>query len=126
MYRIAALVLPFMLGGCFLTRGTVNEPISAEAVAGLEVGTSTTTDVLEALGAPLDVVQLGRKSAWRYDFTTLKRAALFAVVIGFLNEDSRQDRVWVFFDEEGVLRDLGSTFEGKEPVYAMPWVEIHE
>ena len=126
MLRTLVLALPFLLGGCFLSRGTVNEPLPASAVESLEVGVSTSTDVLEALGAPNDVVQLGRRSAWRYDFTTQKRAGVLLLIVGVLNEDTRSDRVWAFFDEEGVLTDIGATFEGQDPMYAMPWVDIHK
>jgi len=126
MNRLLALALCGLLGGCFLTRTTVNEPLPVAAVEGLQVGTSSSADVLEALGAPTDVIQLGSKSAWRYDFGASKRAAFSILIVSFLNEDTRADRVWVFFDEAGVLSNIGSTFEGKDAVYAMPWSDIHE
>lgn len=125
MLRTLVLALPLLLGGCFLSRGTVNEPLATGAVDSLEVGVSTSTEVLEALGAPNDVVQLGKRSAWRYDFTTQKRAGVLLIIVGVLNEDTRSDRIWAFFDENGVLTDLGSTFQGEDPMYAMPWVDIH-
>ncbi len=126
MTRLLALAFCCLLGGCFVSRGTINDPISTAKVDGLEVGVSTSADVLKALGAPTDVVQLGSESAWRYDFTSFKRAGLVLIIVSFLNEDTRSDRVWVFFDEEGVLRNIGSTFQGKDAVYAMPWADIHE
>ena len=126
MNRLTPLLLAALCGGCFLSRGTINEPLSLEAVESLEVGRSTAEDVLRVLGAPTDVVQLGRESAWRYDFTTTKRAGLLLVVVALLNEDTRSDRVWAFFDAEGVLRNLGTTLEGEEAKYAMPWVDLHD
>jgi len=126
MNRLLALVLAGLLSSCVLSRGTVNEPLPVAEVEGLQVGSATATDVLAALGAPTDVVQLGLKSAWSYQFSSAKSASLFLFLVNFTNDDVRSDRVWVFFDEEGVVTNLGSTFEAKDTVYAMPWSRIHE
>ena len=46
--------------------------------------------------------------------------------MALFNEDARQDRVWLFFDENHVLSHVGSTFAGHRPQYSMPWEDIHE
>jgi hypothetical protein len=70
------------------------------------------------------VVQLGRRSAWRYDFTNSKRAGFSIVVVTLLNEDSRSDRAWLFFDENLVLIGAGSTLQADASEFAMPWSKI--
>jgi hypothetical protein len=82
--------------------------------------------VVDRLGAPVDVVQLGRRSAYRYQFTSSKREVLFLLVLGLYNQDTRSDRIWVFFDEKQVLTHVGSTFQGAETEYAMPWEDLHD
>ena len=120
---LLAIFLAFTASGCFISRTAENDPLSTEALQTLTPGTSTATEVLDALGAPNDVVQLGRESAWLYDYTMRKRAGMFLLVVGLLNEDTRQDRIWVFFDEDNVLQHAGSTLNAEEAVYAMPWVD---
>ena len=125
--RLAALLLLCVpLSGCLIDRTTVNEPIRREALAGLVPGTSSARDVVAALGAPVEVVQLGRRSAYRYEFEKSKRAALFLILVGLVNRDTRSDRVWVFFDAEDVLSHVATTFEGGRAEYAMPWEDIHD
>lgn len=127
MHRnLLAILLAFAASGCFIARTAENDPLSAEALETLTPGTSTATDVLDALGAPNEVVQLGWEAAWRYDYTMRKRAGLFLLLVGLLNEDTRQDRIWVFFDESDVLRHVGSTLNAEEAVYAMPWVDTRD
>lgn len=113
-----------MLPSCFIARTTTNEPLSAQRLQALKVGASTAQDALAALGAPHDVVQLGRRSAWRYDFTNSKRAGFSIVVVTLLNEDSRSDRAWLFFDENLVLIGAGSTLQADESEFSMPWSEV--
>jgi len=106
---------------CAFARQTENRPLVESALAELQPGVSSAADVVRVLGAPVDVVQLGRRSAYRYQFTSSKRTVLFLVVLGLYNQDTRADRAWLFFDENQLLTHLGSTLEGEEPEYAMPW-----
>ncbi|MDP6539140.1 MAG: outer membrane protein assembly factor BamE [Planctomycetota bacterium] len=115
------LVLPFLCGSCFVSRDRVNEPLPAAVVTELEPGVATADDVLDALGAPADVVQLGRRSAWLYLFNQTKSAAFSVLVVTLVNTDTRSDRVWVFFDEAGLLTHVGGSFEGATAAYTMPW-----
>ena len=119
-----ALSLAFLLPGCLLARTSLNEPLDPARVASLQAGMSS-ADVVRVLGAPTEVVQLGRKSAYRYDYSKQKRAGLFLLIVGFFNEDTREDRVWAFFDDEGVLTHFGATLEADQVRYAMPWTELH-
>ena len=78
--------------------------------------------ILKARQLGFSTWSLGRM----YEFTTTKNAALILVAVNFYNADRRSDRVWVFFDENQVLTHVGSTFQGSEVEYAMPWQELHE
>jgi hypothetical protein len=115
-----------LLPGCFMTRGTVNEPIDRADVQKLVPGTSTARDAVAVLGAPSEVVQLGKRTAYRYEFTTTKRGVLFLIVLGFYNEDTRSDRVWLFFDANDLLTHVGTTLEAADTEYALPWYNIHQ
>jgi outer membrane protein assembly factor BamE (lipoprotein component of BamABCDE complex) len=106
---------------CFINRERVNQAIDQKAYARLEAGVSTADDVLRELGAPTEVVQLAKRSAWRYDFTLKKGAAFWPIILVFVNTEARQDRVWAFFDEAGLLTHVGASFEADKASYAMPW-----
>ena len=115
-----------VLPGCFISRSSVNEPLDGGQLAQLHPGTTTAAEVLEALGAPTEVVQLGRRTAYRFDAETSKRAGLWLLLVGFVNDDTRSDRVWVFFDENDVLTHVGATLHARDPQYAMPWQDVHD
>lgn len=115
-----------VLTGCFITRETLNEPLPVEAIRAMQPGQSTARDVLESLGAPSEVVQLGRRSAFRFDSGVTKRAGFALGILNLLGEDTRADRVWFFFDEADVLIHYGSTFASHRTQYALPWEDIHE
>jgi len=117
-----ALVLglaPFVTG-CFISRNTVNTPIDPVAVAALQPNVSTADDVTRLLGAPLEVVQLGRRSAWRFEYELEKRAGLFLILFGTVGSDAQFDRVWIFFDEADRVTHIGATFDSDESEYALP------
>ena len=125
---LAGLGLAFvalLTPGCFLSRNSVNVPLHAEKLAQLTPGQSTQAEVLTSLGAPIDVVQLGFRTAWRYDYTVEKRAGLTLFVITLINTDVQQDRLWLFFDEKGVLAAAGSTIDADKAVYELPWTNEH-
>jgi hypothetical protein len=122
---LLALLL-FLAPACAITRHTDNEPLESSALQSLRPGVTTASEVVGLLGAPVDVVQLGRRSAYRYEYTNTKRAGIFLLVLGLLNEDTRADRAWVFFDENQVLTHSGVTLRGDEAEYAMPWQDVHD
>jgi hypothetical protein len=123
-HLIVATAVACLASGCFISRDRANEPLQKARIDALAVGTSTATDVARELGAPTEVVQLGRRSAWRYDYTATKRAGFTLLVVTFLNTDQRSDRAWLFFDEGGVLRHVGTTLDAADAEYAMPWWDV--
>ena len=124
--RSALLASLLLLPSCAFSRQDVNEPLDAEVVRTLVPGKTTAREVVERLGAPTEVVQLGRRTAYRYDGTTTKSTVLFLLLINFANQDTRSDRVWVFFDDNDVLSHWGAWYGTHRTQYAMPWEDVHE
>jgi len=122
---ILALVL-CLSPACAIGRTSVNRPLEASLLNLLRPGSTTAGEAVELLGAPVDVVQLGKRSAYRYQFTSTKSAGLILIVVNLYNQDSRTDRAWLFFDENQVLTHTGVSLEGDETEYAMPWEDLHD
>lgn len=126
LLALPLLACPLLLPSCLISRHSTNEPISSTQVKKLTPGKSTAKECVQIMGAPSEVVQLGKRFAYRYDHTMEKGAGTFLLVVALFNEDARQDRVWLFFDEQGVLSHVGSTFASERTEYSMPWEDIHE
>lgn len=118
-----SLVALALAPGCLISRNNVNEPLVQENVAKLQPGVTTAQRAVELLGAPTEVVQLGFRSAYRFEFATAKRAGLFLIVVNLSNTDTRSDRVWLFFDDKDVLTHVGSSFQAADASYSMPWTK---
>jgi outer membrane protein assembly factor BamE (lipoprotein component of BamABCDE complex) len=126
MRRLTWCALLVCLAGCAIGRTAENDPISPETVGKLQPGKSTSLEVVELLGAPVDVIQLGRRSAYLYKHTREKSTGIVLILVNFLNQDQRQDRVWVFFDESNVLTHVGSTYEADDTRVAAPWMNLYK
>lgn len=126
--RHSLLLVMLALGSssCFVARRTTNEPLVAANLAQLIPGTTTAKQTVELLGAPTEVIQLGKRSAYRYDHTLTKDTGVFLIVVGFFNSDARADRAWVFFDENEVLTHVASELKAEQAVYQMPWQDQRE
>ena len=116
----AALLLALLSQSCFVSRSTTNPVIPADAVAQIQPGQSNADDVARLLGAPNEVVQLGRRTAWRYEHTIEKQTGLFLVLLGLRGVDTQADRVWVFFDEQDNVSHIGSLLQASEAEYDLP------
>jgi hypothetical protein len=114
------------VAGCALARQDTNEPLAAGVVGAFVPGATTAREVTERLGAPTEVVQLGRRTAYRYDATTVKSAFLLLLVLNIGTQDARSDRLWVFFDEHDVLTHYGASYGTHRTQYALPWEDVHE
>ena len=112
--------------GCFVSRSMINEPLKRPEIDKLVPGQSTAKEAVEILGAPNEVVQLGSRTAYRYDYSIQKRAGFTVILVTVLNEDTRTDRVWLFFDKDDLLTHAGSTLQSPDVRYAMPWTDVHE
>ncbi len=118
--RALLLLSWLLLPGCFLSRSRSNPPIAPSAVDQIVPGTSTADDVTGWLGAPTEIVQLGRRSAWKYEHTVEKQSAAFLVLLGLRGVDTQADRVWLFFDEHGTVLHVGKTFQAEQAEYDVP------
>lgn len=119
-----AAALVTLAPGCMISRDTQNEPLHPEVLGRLTAGSTTAAQAVELLGAPTEIVQLGFRSAYRYEFGTAKRAALYLIVVNLANRDARADRLWLFFDDRDVLTHVGSTFGAGDARYTMPWTKV--
>lgn len=116
--------LPFT--SCGIARQELNDPLDATLIKQLVPGQTTARQVVEKLGGPNEVVQLGKRTAYRYDARTTKSAVLFLFLVNFANQDTREDRLWVFFDEDNKLSHFGATYGMHRTQYSMPWEDVHE
>lgn len=122
----ALLALLLFLPACAIARQETNDPIDARVVKTLVPGTTTAKEVVERLGAPTEVVQLGKRTAYRYDASVTKSAGLFLLLFNMAGQDTRSDRLWVFFDEHDVLSHYGASYGTHRAQYALPWEDVHE
>jgi len=126
MKRPALLALLLFLPACAIARQETNDPLDARVVKTLVPGTTTAKEVVERLGAPTEVVQLGKRTAYRYDASVTKSAGLFLLLFNMAAQDTRSDRLWVFFDERDVLSHYGASYGTHRAQYALPWEDVHE
>jgi hypothetical protein len=82
--------------------------------------------VVEILGAPSRIVQLGNRSAYEYEHTQGKTTGVFLLLFATVHQDTRADRAWLFFDEDDVLTHLGTTLEADGATWGMPWSDPYE
>jgi len=119
------LLLP-LVSACALGRQTRNEPLDPLLTEHLQPGVTSAREVVGLLGGPNEVVQLGRRSAYHYIAENTKTTGLILVLFNMFHQDTRTDRLWVFFDEHDVLSHWGATWGTHRTQYALPWEDVHE
>ncbi len=112
--------LVLLLPGCFLSQTTTERALDPAVLRTLAPGQTTATEVAESLGAPSRVVEIGKRSAWLYEHLREKQEGVFLLLLGLYGKDTQADRVWVFFDERGVLTHYASSFQAQEAEYDVP------
>ena len=72
MQRLLALLataaLAVLAPSCFLSRQTTNVPLKDNPFGEVVPGQTTATEIVERFGAPNEIVQLARRSAYLYSF----------------------------------------------------------
>ncbi|MHC4973698.1 MAG: hypothetical protein ACYTG3_15340 [Planctomycetota bacterium] len=126
MNRKHLALLTLLACGCAIARTAMNEPLDPALIEKLEPGKTTALETVELMGAPVDVVQLGRRSAYLYKHTREKSTGIVLIVFNMLNQDHREDRLWVFFDEAGTLTHFGSTLESDRTKVATPFKDLYK
>ena len=122
MNKILILLTVVLLPGCFISRSTVDRPLDAALVSALVPGETNADEVASLMGAPAEVVQLGRRTAWRYEYKVEKQAAAFLFVLGLRGMDTQSDRVWGVFRRGTKLDPCGILvrFRASELCFACP------
>lgn len=123
---LSIILLCQLLCACGFFRNSVNEPLDPTLLAQLHPGETTALEVTQLLGGPSEVVELGDRSAYRYDHTLTKGTAMILLIVNIATLDTRSDRLWLFFDANQVLTHFGATFAGHRPEYAFPWSDLHD
>lgn len=123
---LVVVSIGLLVSGCALFRSNRNEPLDPSVIDKLVPGQTTAREAVELLGGPAQVIQLGDRSAYRYDHAITKGAGLLLIVLILGHVDTREDRLWLFFDENDVLTHFASSLEAHRAQYAMPWEDIHE
>jgi len=125
-HSISLALLLSLLAGCAIGRQAENVPLEPAKIEKLVPGKTTALEVVEVMGAPVDVIQLGRRSAYLYRHTMNKSTGIVLIVVNLLNQDHREDRLWVFFDEQDTLTHVGATLEAKDARIAAPWQKVYK
>lgn len=123
---LLALCMWFACSGCYVSRSAINPPLDPARFSRLQPGVTTAKEAVALLGAPSEVVQLGRRSAYRYEHVVTKQSGIFLIVLVVVGTDAQADRAWLFFDESDVLTHFGTTFEAVETEYGLPNVFVDE
>ena len=124
-HSTSAALLLSLLAGCAIGRQAENVPLEPAKIEKLVPGKTTALEVVEVMGAPVDVIQLGRRSAYLYRHTMNKSTGIVLIVLNLLNQDHREDRLWVFFDEQDILTHVGATLEADDARIAAPWQNVY-
>lgn len=124
--RLVSLLLLAVLPSCVLSRSSQNEPLSLETIQKLKPGVTTAREVVELMGAPTDVIQLGKRSAYLYEHVMSKTAGIVLIGLLLSNTDQRSDRLWVFFDEQDQVTHFGTTLATPRTTYALPWFDLYD
>jgi len=108
----AATLLP----GCTITRVYVGSPVRLELVDALVPGESGKGEVLRQLGAPDGIVRQFDGDIFVYRYRRRNSASLTLEepvitnleIFSYSRSEQKYDTIVVLFDEEGVLREVGT------------------
>lgn len=142
-----ALTAALLCTGCILGRTRDEVPIDPERVARIVPGKTTKREVVELLGAPTyvndriglklvgkptgldgdnvgplvdELVRSPLDHSYTYEYSDTKSASLYLLVISFTNQETRRDRVVVFFDDRGVVSHIGASFNARDVEFRLP------
>ena len=113
MMRIARFLLPVVLlitAGCaqYENRRGVEVGWTDDYLKTLQLGVTTRTDVLKALGPPSQVIALEGESILYYLFERSDGQGIVLVLYNRMQIYTHYDRAIFFFDDDGVLTDYSS------------------
>jgi hypothetical protein len=113
------LIVIFLLGGCSSDKGYsgVNNIWRSENPAVWEVGLTTETDVIDALGPPSQLISLENETVYYYLREERKSTGVFLLIYNWKNQMLTYDRAIFFFDQQGKLTKQSYSLE------ALPYEE---
>ena len=141
---LVVLLVALTLPGCILGRVRDNVPLDPDKVAKIVPGQTTKKQVVELLGAPAyvndriglrvlgkpvqtdngplvdELVRSPLDHSYTYEYTDTKSFALYLLIVSFTNQETKRDRVVVFFDEKGVVSHVGASFDAKDVAFHFP------
>jgi outer membrane protein assembly factor BamE (lipoprotein component of BamABCDE complex) len=115
------------LSSCVLSQTTEGTKLSQTQVAQIAVGRSTRADVERVLGAPDKIIYSNREHdplyerAYQYHREKRKTTYFTLILFSASRSDSNSDNVIVFFDDQGVVEDVGMRLDMNQPRYGVPW-----
>jgi outer membrane protein assembly factor BamE (lipoprotein component of BamABCDE complex) len=129
---LVTILLPLVLlsglsSGCVLSQTTDGTSITDAQVGQVVVGRSTRADVGRILGAPDEIIYSNREHdplferAFRYHRTKRKSTFFTLIVFSTARADTNSDNVIVFFDDAGVVVDIGTRLDMDAPSFGTPW-----
>lgn len=150
---LVALSCLLLLPGCILGRVRDGVPIDPLRVSMIEPGRTTKSDVVTLLGAPtyvndrvglrlverppgIDDGQVGPlidemvrsplDHSYTYEYSDTKSTSLFLLLVSFTNQETRRDRVVIFFDDRGVVSHLGVSLDADTVAFRLPTSDDEE
>lgn len=124
---LALLVLAGPGLGCVMGQTTDGTSISEAQVGQIVVGSSTRADVSRILGAPDEIIYSNLEHdplferAFRYHRSRRKTTFFTVIVFSTARADTNSDNVVVFFDDAGVVDDIGTRLDMDAPKFGTPW-----
>lgn len=112
-------------GGCVFAETTDGNALPPKAVAGIQPGVTTRADITALLGPPDEVVYSNREHdplferAFRYRRTKTRQTALFLLLFSTFRSETRWDHVVVFFDDAGVVENVGVALDRDDAEYGL-------
>lgn len=127
-YRcVLAMLALLLLPGCFFSRSKLEQPLDPANLQTLVVGMSDQADVQRALGSPTDIIFNNKNHdplrvfAYEYVYRVQKTTGFTIIILTFIEADAKRDRVMVFFDENGKVSSIASSFDAEEASYGLPF-----
>jgi outer membrane protein assembly factor BamE (lipoprotein component of BamABCDE complex) len=126
-FVVGAALVTLSLSGCAnFGRSQKDHQIDPDPVAEIKKGMSK-EDVTKRLGAPKKIIFSNkehdpiREHAYVFEQSTTVYTALFFGVVNFGNQDTKRDRVIVFFDEAGKVDHVAQSLKADQAAYGFPF-----
>jgi outer membrane protein assembly factor BamE (lipoprotein component of BamABCDE complex) len=143
---LAALAFVVLLPGCILGRVRDEVPLDEDKVKKIVPGQTTKKEVVELLGAPAyvndriglrvlgkpvqgagnggplidELIHSPLDHSYTYEYSDTKSFSLYLLIVSFTNQETKRDKVVVFFDEKGTVTHLGATFDARNVEFRFP------